>query len=288
MRLIASDLDGTLLNDIGEISQANAKAIKKALENGIKFVVATGRSYNAANKPLLTAGISCPIICLNGANTYDINGNLLRKVAMDESICQEILSVCHQAKMYVEIFTNHGTFSSGRNQFMEVIINIMKTSNPDATEKEIQQFAEKRFQDEQVQFIQNYEEILSRENINIYKILSFSLQEKILSDTYKRLENEPGLAITSSGHMNLEFNHQDAQKGIALDDLAIRMGIQMKDVMALGDNFNDKSMLEQAGRGVAMGNAAEEIKKLCSYTTKTNNDNGVAYAIEEMLKEHSL
>lgn len=62
----------------------------------------------------------------------------------------------------------------------------------------------------------------------------------------------------------------------------------MKDVMALGDNFNDKSMLEQAGRGVAMGNAAEEIKKLCSYTTKTNNDNGVAYAIEEMLKEHSL
>ncbi|MEW9676876.1 Cof-type HAD-IIB family hydrolase [Lentibacillus sp. L22] len=288
MRLIASDLDGTLLNDIGEISRENLKAIKKAGERGIKFVAATGRSFNAASKPLQASGISCPIICLNGANTYDLNKNLIRTITMDLSTCREIISVCQTSVMYIEFFTNFGVFSNGRHRFMEVIINIMKTANPDITEEEIQQYVEQRFQDEQVQFIQNYEEILSNENMKVYKILGFSLQDKVLRNTIKSLENKSGLAITSSGPMNLEFNHKDAQKGTALKDFANSLGIQMKDVMALGDNLNDRSMLEQAGHGVAMGNAVGEIKEGCKYTTKTNNENGVAYAIEAMLKKYNL
>jgi len=288
MKLIASDLDGTLLNEIGEISQENVQAINKATEKGLRFVVATGRSYDSAKRILTKAGISCPIICLNGAASYDINGKLIRNIPMDAAICRKIVSVCQKAEMYTELFMENSVLSSGKDNFMDVAIEMFKDVMPNSTEEEIRHVVEKRFQDENVQFIDNLEGQISNENNTIYKVLSFSLDEEKLTEAYHELKNEPGMIITSSGHLNLEFNHPDAKKGLALKELVNSMGIDMKDVMALGDNLNDKSMLEEAGRGVAMGNAAEEIKELCRYTTKRNTEHGVAYAIEEMLKSYHL
>lgn len=288
MRLIASDLDGTLLNDKGVVSQANAKAIRTAMEKGIQFVVATGRSYDSASKLLQAVGISCPIISLNGSSTFDSNHQLLREIVMDPTVCQKVISVCQKNDIYIELFTNSGVYSTGKDQFMEVLTQMFKSVYVHSTDDEIRNIIELRLQNEKVQFVPTYEEILSNEKIKIYKILCFSVNEESLRSTNKELANEPGMIITSSGDMNLEFNHPNAQKGIALKEFANSLGIEMKDVMALGDNLNDKSMLEQAGRGVAMGNAAEEIKELCRYITKTNSEDGVAYAIEEMLKEYSL
>ena len=288
MKLIASDLDGTLLNENGEISEENLQAIKRIEEKGIKFVVATGRSYDAANKPFQSAGLSCPFICLNGANTFDLKGQLLHEITMELPICQKIISVCQKADMYIEVFTNQGIYSLSRENYMEIITQAIHTAKIDSTEEDIRQFIEQRFQDEKVQFIHNYEELFSMKDIKVYKILSFASQREELNKANENLKNESGMVITSSGPLNLEFNHPKAQKGIALKNLADKMGIQMKDVMALGDNLNDKSMLLQAGRGVAMGNAAEEIKELCTYITKTNHDNGFAFAIEEMLEEYHL
>ena len=136
MRLIASDLDGTLLNEHGQVSQENANAIKKAIDNGIKFVVATGRSLTAATKPLEKAGITnCPIICLNGAQTYDDEQILLRSVAMDLDLCREIVTACPPKDNYVEFFTNNGVYSVSREYFMKVMIDIVKSANPDATKR---------------------------------------------------------------------------------------------------------------------------------------------------------
>lgn len=288
MKLIASDLDGTLLNEKGEISTENIAAINKAEEKGLAFVVVTGRSYDSANRILKKAGISCPTICLNGAAQYDINGNLLRSIPMDEAICRRIVSVCQKAGMYTELFMEDSVFSSGKDDFMDVAIQMFKNIMPDSTEDEIRQVVERRFQDEKVQFTGDLKKQLSSENSKVLKALSFSLDEGKLTQAYNELKNEMGLIITSSGHMNLEFNHPEAKKGLALKDLAKSIGIEMKDVMAMGDNLNDKSMLQAAGRGVAMGNAAAEIKELCKYTTKTNTENGVAFAIEEMLREYNL
>lgn len=288
MKLIASDLDGTLLNEKGEISRENVEAIKKAEAKGLTFVVATGRSYDSAKRILTKAGISCPIICLNGAAAYNINGQLIRDIPMDTAVCRKVVSVCQRAEMYTELFMENSVFSSGKENFMEVAIEMFKNVMPNSTEEEIRQVVEKRFQDENVHFTDNFEKQLSDEDNRVYKVLSFSLDEGKLSEAYNELKNEPGMLITSSGHLNLEFNHPEANKGLALQEYINRLGIQMKDVMAMGDSLNDKTMLQSAGRGVAMGNAAPEIKELCKYTTKQNTEHGVAYAIEEMLKEYHL
>lgn len=284
MKLIASDLDGTLLNDEGRISAENVRAVKKAMDLGIRFVVATGRSYEAARMPLQAANITCPIISLNGAVTYGADQTVMSRIEMEREVSKKILKVCQKYNMYIEFFTSNGIYSESREGFVEVLVDIMKSANPTISEKEIREKADLRFQAEPVTFIEHYEQIFDIENLEIYKVLAFSTVQDQLEAVHKELESDTDIAITSSGDINLEFNHPEAQKGFALKHYAARLGIDMKDVMSLGDNWNDASMLEMAGRGVAMANAADGIKALCQYTTKSNREHGVAVAIEEMLK----
>ncbi|MCC3356823.1 Cof-type HAD-IIB family hydrolase [Bacillus sp. REN16] len=286
MKLIATDMDGTLLNEKNEVSQENVLAIKMAIEKGIQFVVATGRSYESAVKPLQAVGLTCPIITLNGAATFNLKKQQIRDIPLDVSVCRRILDICQKSNMYVELFIDDRMYSTGNEHFMDILLKMFKNILTESTEDEIRDIIERRFQQEKMQFIKNYEDILTKTNKKIYKLLGFSIDEVNLQNAYKELEQEPGVVITSSGELNLEFNHPEAQKGLALESLANSMGIEMKDVMALGDNLNDKSMLQKAGRGVAMGNAVDEIKEVCKFITKTNNENGVAFAIEEMLKEY--
>ena len=91
------------------------------------------------------------------------------------------------------------------------------------------------------------------------------------------------MAVSSSGHENLEITNRQAQKGIALEAFVKAKGIVLAETMAMGDSFNDVSMLERVGRAVAMGNAAYEIKTLCDVVTETNDEHGVAKAILEVL-----
>ena len=103
----------------------------------------------------------------------------------------------------------------------------------------------------------------------------------------QELAQSPNLAVSSSSRGNLEITHSDAQKGIALSTIAKQLGIDLKDVMALGDNLNDVSMLERVGYSVAMDNAAPEVKTVAKYVTDSNENSGVGKAIMKFLKEEN-
>lgn len=283
MKLIATDLDGTLLNENGEISTENATALKKAIDAGIQVIVATGRSYSAANKPLQEAGVKCPIICLNGANVYTESGDRLSNIPLSKTVSKKILHQCQLNNTYFELYTNQGVYSPDRAQFMDVLLNIMLSANPDVTREEVEERAALRFQEEAFKTTDNFEGLLADENIEIFKALAFSLEADTLEKVKTPFTDKDHVVITSSGFDNVEFNHPEAQKGIALSIFAAEKGIALKDTMAIGDNFNDLSMLRIVGRGVAMGNAEKGIKEACDYHTVTNNEHGVAKAIEAIL-----
>ncbi|GIO27072.1 Cof-type HAD-IIB family hydrolase [Ornithinibacillus bavariensis] len=285
MKLIATDMDGTLLNEYGKISEENCTAIKHALNKGVQVVVATGRSYEAAYKPLQEVGLNLPIISLNGANIHDLHENLLQSTPMDPTSCLSIQQACHNENMYFEVFTNKGIFSVSRGHFRDVLVDIMVTAHPTFTKEEIQIAVEQRFQDERVKFTEDYHTLFHDPAIEVYKILAFSLDEAALNRVKQSLRDQNQIAITSSGSINLEFNHVHAQKGIALKFFADSLKINMKDVVAFGDNYNDLSMLLDAGIGIAMENAEEDIKKQCDMVTKKNTEHGVGYAIEKLLSE---
>ncbi|WP_227935354.1 Cof-type HAD-IIB family hydrolase [Alkalihalobacillus deserti] len=286
MKLIASDLDGTLLNEVGEVSSENAAAIKRAQQQGITFVVVSGRSHEYARKPLQDVGITCPVICFNGAAIYSEEGKLIKKSPLSKSIAEQVLSKVLEDNLYLEVFTNECPYSTSYERFTQVIIDIFQTANPTMDKKTILQFARKRFEEENVQVVNDFQEVIDNEEVEVYKMLAFSKQQEPLESIRATLAPMEGLITTSSASRNLEFNDPEAQKGIALSYFADHIGVEMADVMSLGDNFNDETMLKMAGLGVAMGNAEEEIKALADFTTKTNTDHGVAFAIEEMLNNH--
>src|SRR5699024_9927947 len=134
MKLIATDLDGTLLNEEGEISKENVLAIKKAMDEEIEFVVATGRSYDAACKPLHAAGLSAPVISLNGANTFALDQSMLESISKEKPDTKKIQQLSEKKEINIEFYTNNDIYSKSKYYFVEVMVDVMKTDNPDVPE----------------------------------------------------------------------------------------------------------------------------------------------------------
>lgn len=283
MKLIATDLDGTLLNENGEVSERNAQALKAAVKQGVQVVVATGRSYQSANKAIQAVGLNLPIISLNGASMYNAYGENLKSISLSKESSRKVVEQCQANQVYFELYTNKGVLSPDRSQFVEVMVNIMLSANPNMSQEEIEKRAELRFQEEDFSVVTDFQSVIADESIEIYKALAFSLEADILDNIRATFTEKDTIVVTSSGHDNLEFNHPEAQKGIALSLYAEEKNIDMKDVMAIGDNFNDLSMLEVAGHSVAMGNAEQAIKNACKTITAKNSEDGVAKAIEKRL-----
>jgi Cof subfamily protein (haloacid dehalogenase superfamily) len=115
--------------------------------------------------------------------------------------------------------------------------------------------------------------------LDVYKILFLSNDQATISRLRNKLSREEKILVTSSHSNNLEINGAGISKGAALLHLAPILGVDLQQSMAIGDSFNDVSMFNRVGFPVAMGNATDELKQHCVFTTKTNNESGVAHAI---------
>lgn len=289
IKLIASDMDGTLLNDFWRISDENAQAIKRAQEHGIEFMVATGRPYENAYVLTDKIGITCTIVGLNGATTHDKEGKLIAKQILTREEVRLIMNSMNKFHIYYELMTNKGAFSidyDGLYGMMYELGNRELSHLPEEQRrKRVEMLNEERIKNENCQFIDSFEDILNDDTIDIYKVFSMSANDDALEQAAEELRQLNTFAVTSAGHMNLEINAINGHKGYAVFNYAQSLGIKPEEVMTIGDNFNDLTMLLQAGRGVAMGTAHDDIKSQVRYVTKTNLEHGVAEAIHLMLDE---
>jgi len=289
MRLIASDMDGTLLNEFWRISEENKGAILTAQAKGIEFIIATGRPYTNVTVILEEAGISCPIISLNGAETYDYHGKLLASQPLDKAIAREVMQILQEEKLYTEMLTNVGSISIDYDHCVDIShyygrVNFSHLADEERNEIVMRLF-EERIRNERVQFVQSFNPYYMNDDITILKCFSLSDSEASIERARKRLESIAGLSITSSAPGNLEVNHADGHKGFAVMQYAKSIGISPEEVMTIGDGYNDLTMLQLAGRGVVMGNAPEALRLQCKYETKVNIEHGVAHAINELLEQ---
>jgi len=285
IKCIATDMDGTLVLADQTISQENIEAIKMAQDRGIEVIVATGRSYEEAIFPLKEAGIVCPIICMNGSEIRDEKGTILRSIPIDEPTFLTIQNILQDQDIYYEIYTNKGTYSNDYDKSLAVISDILLSSGLKASYEEIIEGIKERFERGRIKTIETYNELLKERDIELLKILVFSLDSEKLSDAEKKLKEISNIAVSSSGHQNLEVTNIHAQKGIALEAFVEEKNISIKETMALGDSYNDVSMFERVGCAVAMGNAPEDIQNMCHFVTDRNEHHGVAKAIHKVLNE---
>ncbi|HLQ39348.1 MAG TPA: Cof-type HAD-IIB family hydrolase [Tetragenococcus sp.] len=288
LQLIASDMDGTMLNEQMVISDYNVSAIKHAQEKGINFIVSTGRAFKEV-KPLLDqAGVSCPLITMNGALVMDQDGKTISSTPLSDQLAQKIILLLKKAGLYFEVITTEGVCSDDKAARIENFANLLESIDATTPYKLAVSLASARMELMDINYVDDYYDLISDPHIQIFKIVVFSSSgPEELKEVREEIAKNKSLVITSSGSNNIEINHFKAQKGLALQSYADSLNIPMDNVMTMGDNNNDLSMIKIAGISYAMGNATKEIKLAANHLTSKNTDNGAGKAIEEQLQELS-
>ncbi|WP_301049031.1 Cof-type HAD-IIB family hydrolase [Lactobacillus intestinalis] len=288
IKLVACDLDGTLFNSDMIISKENANAIHQAQENGIEFLVATGRAPKESQLLLKDADIHTGFINLNGALVFDKDGNLRVKHVIDKTKAEQVIDLLHQNHFYFEIITRDNVYTENLNSRISNVAHVMVDLNPGMTFKQAVAISAGSKSIMNMSQINNFNELINNPDQEIMKIIAFdSRGHEAFKDIINNINKMGDLVVTSSSASNIEINNINAQKGIALLEYAKEKGIKREEVAAIGDNLNDESMIRNAGTGVAMGNAVPAIKELAQVETKTNNENGVAYILHKFIEDNA-
>lgn len=285
IKLIASDMDGTLLNEKHKIDKETVIAIKKAEGAGIIFAISTGREYDTV-KPLLDENdIRCQCVLMNGAEYRDEKGNILEEINIDQKVAFKIINILQKEKVSARIFTNKGIFTTDtKEEALKEMTYRTLSFDPELTYEEAVELAKIQPYFTQLKYITNLEEFFYSD-IEVRKFVAFHNNIEIINKMKKVIGGIQDIAVSSSFIDNIEVTHITAQKGIILAKVAQKMGFQKEEVLVLGDSFNDYSMFTEFSESVAMGNAIPEIKEIAKYITDTNNNLGVAKAIYRVLEE---
>ncbi|PMC80508.1 Cof-type HAD-IIB family hydrolase [Aerococcus viridans] len=286
IELIVSDMDGTLLDEHMDIPQENIDAIMHTYNKGIPFVVCTGRNFTEAKVKLDEAGIRCPIVGLNGSILFDRNGKVEYEVDIEDQTALDILDKGYEAGYYMEAMTSKNVYSSSREQRILAITELIHGMNPQMSLEEARTRATQSNEVTTIEYREDLRTLVTEEGQAIIKITFVDADP---DNTIKPLAEEigalyPDTHITSSFKYNIEINHADGTKGKAIEKYCQDHGYHIDNVVAVGDNFNDVSMLKAAGYSYAMANAEAEVKKHAKYETTSNYDDGVANAIYHALK----
>lgn len=271
MKIIALDLDGTLLNGVKAVSPRNFAALQAAAGQGNWIVPATGRALKAIPKEVLALPFVRYVISINGANVADIRQQqtlLCAEIPQKRALELIEFSARYDA-MYDCYWQNTGWVDRGflervryYNADEEVVQLIQKTRAP----------------------VENLRELIQNRAETIQKVqLCFRDMSERSTAAAEIAAAFPDIAVTSSFRNNLELNWKSANKGNALRFLAEHLHIPVADTIAFGDSSNDLAMLSAAGTSVAMGNAASEVQAVCDYVTCSNEDDGVAVFLEQHL-----
>mgnify|MGYP005840736587 CR=1 FL=1 len=284
MKLIAIDLDGTLLNERGLISAENVEAIKQAQNHGNKVAIATGRALMDVEDLLHEVNLDCPIISSNGAHVLSDN-NIIKSDPLSKVEAEYILKYLEENDFYYEVTTDRAIYTphDGKDK-LAVEMDFLKSANPELREKELWKFSKGQYRQFGISFINNYQEVINSD-LEIYKILAFSFHEEKRNNGWNYLKDMNGMVLVSSAIHNFELSNENATKGNALKALSSHLTIPMEETIAIGDSGNDVSMLKVAGLSIAMGNAPSEIKNIADKVTLTNDEHGVAHAIHNFLLE---
>lgn len=266
-KLIACDMDETLLNDNHHICQRNIDLIKIAKEEyGVKFVPATGRGYMYLQDILKELDMynesSEYVISFNGgALTENKDNKVLKFKGLEFNKVKEIFQFGLKEDVCIQIYTNEQIY----------IYNITESER---NRKNNQKMKYTILEDDNIDFLQN--KTIGKimfQNTNVPYLMSLEPKIKHITEGY--------CTISYSSNRFMEFNAYGVNKGDGLINLAQILNIDIKDTIAVGDNYNDISMLKVAGLSVAANNAVEDVKNICDYTTKANNNEGVVAELIE-------
>jgi Cof subfamily protein (haloacid dehalogenase superfamily) len=261
-KLLAVDVDGTLLNNNREITEKTKRAIHQVIDRGVIFTISSGRPVQGVAMITEQLGVDIPVITYNGAMV--ITGSS-KKVIYSCTLREEDAVLIEK-------------LGRERNTTMAIWAdNQLFVNRPDERAAQYSQLS-----GTEPKLYRDVRDLLEK---GINKMLWYDEIQRI--NTFEREMRgllSPSVNFHTSQPIFLEFVDVKASKAIALGKLGEHYGIRREEMIAVGDGFNDLSMIEYAGLGVAMDNAPAEIKKAADFVTLSNENDGVAHVIEKFIK----
>ncbi|HHU78563.1 MAG: Cof-type HAD-IIB family hydrolase [Caldicoprobacterales bacterium] len=260
-KLIAVDLDDSLLDKDLKISETNKRALFAARNKGVQITIATGRMLDSAMPYIRELNIDIPVITYQGAFIKDtLSGNTLIKKSVSIENARKVIDICSRENLHIQVYTEDSYFFEEDNCFSRLYRRMSGIQGEAVGDL-------KRFLNEEPIKLLIIDE---PDNIARYRIYF----QRLLSDVLQVYISRPNY---------LEFTNIEATKGNALAQLGRMLGVSRKEMIAIGDSYNDISMLEYAGLGVAMGNAPDNVKSHAGFITGSNDEDGVAEAVEKFV-----
>lgn len=276
IKLVALDMDGTLFNDKLEITEENQRMIRAAIEAGTHVIISTGRPYVALPIEKLTdLGIRY-VITSNGGGIYRIpEKECVYSSCMPPEVIAPIIRHLQTKEIQYDAFISGNRYRESNRQH---IVDRL-TQFPEATRNMVKTNA--MFVDDLATFIEERGLDVEKMTINFYPLPDGTYKDR--DDVWSYLSANPQITALCGGYMNMEYTMAGTTKAMGLRFLADLLDVPMECTMACGDTQNDADIMQAAAIGVAMGNAGNDIKAIADFVTKSNNDSGVAYAIEKFV-----
>lgn len=270
IKMIGLDLDGTLLNTKKELTQYSRDVLKRAIDKGVLVLVATGRPFTGIPEELRTFPGMRYALTSNGARVLDTKEN---KVLIEELLPRE--DAIRALKVLRKYDTMQEIYFDGQGYADEEKMS------------EIHRYHHNPHMWEYVRksriVVPDVLKVAEQSDTDMDKIQGLFADMEERKQAWKELSNDNRISLVGSLKYNIEVNAAGVNKGKGLVRLGEILGIHREEIMACGDGDNDIEMLREVGFGVAMGNAEEEVKKAADYITETNDEDGVAKAIERFV-----
>lgn len=271
-KMICIDMDGTLLNSKHEVSERNKKAIKEAIEKGIVVAITTGRIFKSAKIYADLLGIETPIVASNGG--------FIKEQDKEEIIYKSALTY-DQLKVIDSVIKKHN-LNVYYNLYNGIILE--KTLNENHAYKQTNRKAKRN--EDKITILENVDvdKAFKENEGDILKAICIENENiDALNRAKKELREIEGLEVVSSWSNNFEVMPKGTCKWSGIKQLAKILGIKENEIICIGDSENDLSMIQNAGFGIAMGNARKDVKEAAKYITDNNECDGVGKAIEKIV-----
>lgn len=263
IKLIAFDLDGTLLAEDHQIDKNTLAAIEKVRAKGVKVLVATGRMYRSTKTHTDRLNVTEPIITYNGALVVNpINQEQIFHVPIPFEIAKKITKMVQENDYHLQLYINDELFVSETNKYTDRYVEISGI---------------------EANLVDNLVDALNDEPTKM--LIIEDDEDKLLEIKNFLLENFPGqIEISSSYPSFIEITKKGISKALALEKVAAELGIKKEEVMAFGDGLNDLKMIQWVGKGIAMENAHSELLEYADDIAPGHDKSGIARYLKKEFK----
>ena len=285
-QLIAIDLDGTLLNSYGVVTDRTKQTIKKCIDKGIEIVLASGRPNDSIEAIAKEIGAEHYFIAGNGALIYDIKKQkVIYEKYMSKEKVLEIIKLCEQNSISYNVYTDKTILATSLKY------NVLYY-HKENLKKEESKKTHINIVDDMYSYVKQMQEE------KFLKITICDTNSNVFNAIIRKMKQIKGIDILEVSHMSrkiikqgtedvpieyyyTEISLQEVDKYNALQFLQKKLNIKNEETIAIGDNMNDKKMIQKAGMGIAMKQSCPAVIEIADYVTEGNNEDGVAKALEK-------